>query len=109
MGETLYQLISCVICFRFHDTFETHFSPHQFGVIIKGSCEAIIHGIMHTLNFHPDCIIFQLDVANVVNSMLRKVIFEKLRATNDDILQLIPFVHPFESPLLYNHYNCETM
>jgi len=54
MAETLYQLRSCVICFQFHDTFATHFSPHQFGVAIKGSCETIFHGIRCTLDFHPD-------------------------------------------------------
>ncbi len=42
--------------------------------------------------------------------MLRRVIFEKVHAASEDIIQLIPFVHAFyafESPLFYNHYNCE--
>jgi hypothetical protein len=35
-------------------TFAAHFSPHQFGVVIKGGCEAIIHNMKCTLDLHPD-------------------------------------------------------
>jgi len=44
------------------------------------------------------------------NSVSKKVIFQKLRATCGDIVQLIPFVHAFyafKSPLFYNHHNHE--
>jgi hypothetical protein len=54
MKETLYQFIKCVLCFPFHKTLETHFSPHQFEVATKGSCEAIIHNIRCTHDFHLD-------------------------------------------------------
>jgi hypothetical protein len=37
--ETLYQLISCALCFQICETFATHFSPHQFRVAIKGGYE----------------------------------------------------------------------
>jgi hypothetical protein len=42
------------LCFQFHQTFATHFSPHQLGVAIKGKCEIIIHDIMSTFDLHPD-------------------------------------------------------
>jgi len=53
-GETLYWLTSHTLCFQFHNVFATHFSPHQFGIVTKGGCEAIIHGIRCSLNFHLD-------------------------------------------------------
>jgi hypothetical protein len=49
-------------------------------------------------------------MANAFNSVLRKVIFQKLSAISGDVIQLIPFVHAFyafESPLFYNHHNRE--
>jgi phosphotransferase system IIA component len=54
MGEALYQLTSHILCFQFSDAFATHFSPHQFGITTKGGCEIMIHGIMCTLDFHPN-------------------------------------------------------
>jgi hypothetical protein len=42
--------------------------------------------------------------------MSKIVIFQKLRATSGDIIQLIPFVYAFyafESPLFYSHHNRE--
>jgi len=52
--ETLYQLISCILCLQFHEAFATHFSPHQFRVTTKGGYEAIIHNIRCTLDLHFD-------------------------------------------------------
>jgi hypothetical protein len=49
-------------------------------------------------------------VGNAFNSVFRKVIFEKIHVTSENIMQIIPFVHAFyafEYPLFYNHYNCE--
>jgi hypothetical protein len=111
VGETLYQFTSRTLCFQFHESFVTHFSPHQFGVATKGGCEVVIHGIKWTLDLHLDWVVLQLDVANTFNSMLRRVIFQKLHATSGDIIQLIPFVcafYAFESPMFYNHYYCES-
>jgi hypothetical protein len=110
VGETLYQLTSRVLCLQLHKTFVTHFSPHQFGVATKGGCEAIIHDIKCTLNLHLDWVVFQLDVANAFNSVLRGVILQELHITCGDIIQLIPFVHAFyafESHTFYNHRNHE--
>jgi hypothetical protein len=52
--ETLYRFTSHVLCFQFCNIFATRLSPHQFEVATKGECEAIIHGIKCTLDFHPD-------------------------------------------------------
>jgi hypothetical protein len=49
-------------------------------------------------------------VGDDFNSVFRKVIFEKLHVTSENIKELIPFVnafYAFEYPLFYNHYNCE--
>jgi hypothetical protein len=43
--------------------------------------------------------------------MPRRVIFQKLHATSENIIQFIPFVRTFyvvESPLFYNHHNHES-
>jgi hypothetical protein len=58
VGETLYRFTSYVLCLQFHEAFTTHFSPHQFGVVIKGGCETIIHGIKCTLDLHLDWLFF---------------------------------------------------
>jgi len=46
-------------------------------------------------------------MANVLNSMSRRVIFYELRAVSGSIIQFISFVHAFEFPLFYNHHNHE--
>jgi len=49
-------------------------------------------------------------MANVFNSMSKRVIFHKLHATNGNIIRLIPFVcafYAFESHMFYNHHNHE--
>jgi hypothetical protein len=95
IGETSYRFTSHVLCIQSHEIFATHFSSHQFGVTTKGGCEIIIHGIKCNLDLHLDMVIFQLTVANVVNSMLKWVIFQKFHVVNEDIIQLIPFFHAF--------------
>jgi hypothetical protein len=108
MGEALYRFTNCVLYIQFCEAFVTHFSPHQFGVTTKGGCETIIHDIRCTLNFHPNRVVHQLDVANTFNSMLKGVIFQKLCFTSGDIIQFIPFVYAFyviKCPLLYSHYD----
>jgi len=52
MGETLYWFKSPILCFKFHNVFVTHFSPHQFKITTKGGYEVIIHDIMWTLDLH---------------------------------------------------------
>jgi len=108
MGETLYQLTNHALCFQFCDTFATHFSPHQFKIATKGDCEVVDHGIMCTLDLYLDWVVFQPNMVNTFNSMLRRFIFQKLHAIGGNIMQLIPFDHAFnafESPIFYNHYN----
>jgi hypothetical protein len=78
--------------------------------IWKGGCEIEIHDIRCILDLHLVWVVFQLDVANAINSVSRKVIFQKLRVIGGDIIQFIHFVHAFyafESPLFYNHCNRE--
>jgi hypothetical protein len=49
-------------------------------------------------------------VANTLNLVSKRVIFQELHATNGDIIQFIPFVcafYAFEYPLFYSHCICE--
>ncbi len=65
---------------------------------------------MCTLELHLDEVVFQLDVVNAFNSMLKRVIFQKLRAIGGDVIQFIIFVgafNAFESPLFYSCCNHE--
>jgi hypothetical protein len=110
MGETLYRFTSHFLCLQFRDAFVTHFYANQFEVAIKGGCEIIIHGIICTLDLHPNWVVLQLNVVNAFNLVLRGVIFQELRVLGGDIIQIIPFVHAFyafEFPLFYNHHNRE--
>jgi uncharacterized membrane protein len=111
MGETLYSFTSHALCFQFLDSFVKHFFPRQFGIDIKNDCEAIIYGIKCNLDLHPNYVLLYLDMANVFNSMLRRVIFEKLCVVGESIIHGIPFVrefYAFELPLFYIHCNCES-
>ncbi len=70
VGERLYQFISQDLCFQFHNAFAAHFSLHQFGVVIKGGYETIVHGIRCTLDLDLDWVILNLNMANVFNLVL---------------------------------------
>jgi hypothetical protein len=105
-------IVSQVVFYAFTSMtpFATHFSPQQFGIATKGGCEVVIHGIRCTITLHPNWVVFQLHVANTFNLVLKRVIFQKLCAVGGNLIQFIPFVHAFyafESPLFYNHHNCE--
>jgi hypothetical protein len=78
MGETLYQLTTCILYLQFCEAFATQFSPHEFGDVIKGGCETIIHNIRCTLDLHPNSIILQLDVVNAFNLVLKRVIISRI-------------------------------
>jgi hypothetical protein len=41
-------------------------------------CEAIVHGIRATLDAHLDWVLFQIEIANAFNIVLRKAIFHEL-------------------------------
>jgi hypothetical protein len=86
VGETLYRLISRALCLQFHETFTTHFPPHQFGVVIKGGYETIFHNIKCNLDLHLDWVVLELDLRNAFNSMSKKVIFKELYATSGGII-----------------------
>jgi hypothetical protein len=71
---------------------------------MKGGCEIIIHGSKCTSDFHPNWVVLQLELVNAINSVSRGVIFQKLRVTGGEIIQIIPFVcafYAFESLLVY--------
>jgi len=75
-----------MLCFQFYETFAIHFSPHQFGISTKGGFKVVIHDIRCTLDLHFDWVILQLNVANAFNSVLKRVIFQKLHAAGGDII-----------------------
>ncbi len=54
VGEILYWLVSRALSLQFCDTFFTHLSLHQFGVVVKGPCDMVIHSIRTTLDVHLD-------------------------------------------------------
>ncbi len=86
MGEAIYRFTNHTLCFQFHETFVTHFCPHQFGVTTKCGCETVIHNIKCTLDLHLDWVILQLDMANTFNFVFRRVIYQKLYARDGDII-----------------------
>jgi hypothetical protein len=108
--ETLYRFTSHALCLQFRNAFATHFFPHEFGIATKGGCETVIHGIQSNLDFHFNWVVFQLNVTNAFNLVLRGVIFQELHALGGNIIQLIPFVrafYAFVSPLIYSYNNCD--
>jgi hypothetical protein len=86
VGKTLYWLTSHALCLQFYDAFLRHLSPHQFKVATKGDCEVVVHGIKCTLYLYLDWVIFQLDLANTFNSMLKWVMFQEFRVASGDIM-----------------------
>jgi hypothetical protein len=46
-----------------------HFSPHQFGVMISGGCETMVHDVRMMLNLHSYWAVLHVDVYNVFNLM----------------------------------------
>jgi hypothetical protein len=54
IGEMLYQLTIHALCLQFWDTFVTHFSSHQFEIVVKGRNEVVVHGIQFALDLHQD-------------------------------------------------------
>jgi hypothetical protein len=45
INEVTYGLIACTQIIKFKNIFMEHFSPDQFGVVICGRCEIVVHGI----------------------------------------------------------------
>jgi hypothetical protein len=44
-------------------------------MVIKGRCEAMVHGNQAILDVHHDWVVFQVDIVNTFNSISRKTIF----------------------------------
>jgi hypothetical protein len=55
--------------------FSSHLSPHQFGVVVRGGCETMVHDIQFILDVHHDWVVLQVDAVNTFHSILRKAIF----------------------------------
>jgi len=75
MGEMFYWLVRKALCLQFWDVLFFHLSLHQFGVTINDVYQIVVHGIRTALDVHPDWVVFQMDVMNVFNTILRKAIF----------------------------------
>jgi len=54
IGEVTCHLIAYTLAIQFRDTFIEHFSLHQFGVMICGRCETVVHGVRAMLNLLPN-------------------------------------------------------
>ncbi len=78
IGEVIYWMVNRGLCLQLQDTIFAHLSPHQFGVTVKGGCEAVVHVIQPTLDAHPDWVVLQVDFANALNIISYQVIFKKL-------------------------------
>lgn len=80
----------------FMSAVSSHLSPYQFGVMVKGGCEAMVHGIRIILYAHFDWVVLQVDIVNAFNIGLCKVIFQELWATWDSCPNFFHlFVHFF--------------
>jgi len=100
--EALYRFTSYVLCLQFWDAFATHFSPHQFIITTKGGCEVVIHGIWCTLDLHPNWVVFQLNVANAFNLMLKGSYFKNfVQQVGTSYNLSLLFVHSIHFNLLY--------
>jgi hypothetical protein len=49
-------------------------------MVVRGGCEAIIHGVQTTFDVHLDWVMFQVDVTNVFSTISHKTIFHELQA-----------------------------
>jgi hypothetical protein len=46
-------------------------------VVVKGGCEAMVHGIQATFDVHFNCVMIQMDVVNAFNIISHKANFEE--------------------------------
>ncbi|KAL2634242.1 hypothetical protein R1flu_005721 [Riccia fluitans] len=110
VGEVLYRLVARSLGFQFWDALADHFSPLQFGVVMRGGCETIIHGLHATLDLHPDWVVLQVDIRNAFNTVSWEALFHELRVATGSLDQLFPFVRSFyarRSPLYFSHCSRE--
>jgi hypothetical protein len=45
MGEVLYWLVNKILFLQFHNTFSTHLSSHQIGVVVMDECATMVYGV----------------------------------------------------------------
>jgi hypothetical protein len=55
----------------------------------------MVHDIQITLDVHLDWVVLQMDMANTLDSILRKAIFEELCAIKCQLSLLFPFACSF--------------
>jgi hypothetical protein len=55
--------------------FSLHFLPHQFGVVVKGEREDVVHGIQTILDIHPNWVVLHVDIMNAFHSISCATIF----------------------------------
>jgi hypothetical protein len=57
-------------------------------VAVRRGCEVVVHGINATLDAHIDWVVFQVDIANDFNIILR--IFQEFRAMRGAVVPSFP-------------------
>ncbi len=78
ISKVLFRFISRSIVLQLWGLFQEHLSPHQFGVLTFGGCEAIIFDIQALFDLHPNWAMMQVDVENIFNNVFLVVIFREL-------------------------------
>ncbi len=54
ISKVFYWLVSKTFCLQFHNAFVIHLSSHQFGVVVRGGYETMVHNIQTALDVHPN-------------------------------------------------------
>ncbi len=75
VGEVLYQFVSKGLCVQFNDVFFTHLLVHQFEVVVRHGCEAMVHGFRVTLDIHFNWVVLLVEITNAFNSISWRAIF----------------------------------
>ncbi len=58
--------------------FSTHLLFHQFGMEVRGECEAMVHGVQVVLNFYPNWVVLHVNFTNIFNTLLDNHILKTL-------------------------------
>ncbi len=72
--------------------------------------ETILFGIIALLDQHPNWVVMQVDIKNVINNISKNVIFRKLQNDGGHLVSIIRFTKLFygaHSFLYYQHGQCE--
>ncbi len=57
INEVTYYLVARTLAIWFRDTLVKHFSLYQFGGMIHGKCETIVHGIQMMFDLHLNWVV----------------------------------------------------